>query len=80
MEQSLFSSSTRRSKVFLRAYGLIGQALLDLAVTHEMGHGICQENDERRAHDYGKELRSGKVPDCNKTPEHNPVAVAQSPR
>ena len=40
---------------------------MNLAITHEMGHGICQEKDERRADDYGKELREGKVPDCSKT-------------
>ena len=80
MDQSLFSGSANRTKDFLRVYRLSGQPLLDLAVTHEMGHGICQEKDERRADDYGKELRDGKVPDCSRTPGHKAVVVAQSPR
>ena len=40
----------------------MGPALVELAITHEMGHGLCQEKDERRADDYGKELRAGYVP------------------
>ena len=80
MDQSLFSGSANRTKDFLRVYRLSGQPLLDLAVTHEMGHGICQEKDERRADDYGKELREGKTPDCSKTPGHKQLTVAQNPR
>jgi len=45
---------------------MIGPALVDLAITHEMGHGICQEKNERRADDCGKELREGKTPSCGK--------------
>jgi hypothetical protein len=68
MDQSLFSGSANRTKDFLRVYRLSGQPLLDLAVTHEMGHGICQEKDERRADEYGRQLRGGKTPDCSQTP------------
>jgi hypothetical protein len=52
----------------LERFGLIAAALVDLAVTHEMGHGICQDKDEHRADDYGHELRNGQIPDCSKTP------------
>jgi hypothetical protein len=31
----------------LERFGSIGPALVDLAVTHEMGYGIRQEKDER---------------------------------
>ena len=68
MDRSLFSASASRSKDFLREYGLTGRALLDLAVTHEMGHGVCQDKDERRADDYGRQLRGGKTLDCAQTP------------
>jgi hypothetical protein len=47
----------------------MGAALVDLAITHEMGHAICQEKREREADDYGRELRDGKIPDCSKTPQ-----------
>jgi hypothetical protein len=64
MDSSLFVGSAVRTKELLQRFGMIGPALVDLAITHEMGHGICQEKDERRADDYGKELRAGKTPEC----------------
>ena len=80
LDGSLFVASASRNKELLQRFGKLGAALVDLAVTHEMGHGICQETDERRADDYGNELRGGMTPDCSKTPGHSPVAVAQNPR
>jgi len=46
----------------------LGDALLDLAVTHELGHAICQDQDERRADDYGRGLREKKPVACGKGP------------
>ncbi len=80
LDGSLWVGSATRNKELLERFGKLGPALVDLAVTHEMGHGACQEKDERRADDYGKDLRDGKVPDCSKTPGHKSVAVAQNPR
>lgn len=68
LDSSLFVGSATRNKELLHRFSLMGAPLVELALTHEMGHGICQEKDERRADDYGKELRSGKVPDCSKMP------------
>jgi hypothetical protein len=64
LDRSLFFVSYARHKELMERFGLIGAALLDLAITHEMGHGICQERDERRADGYGKKLRDGRIPDC----------------
>jgi hypothetical protein len=69
MESSLFSPTATRSAEFRRVFGVTGKALLELAVSHELGHGICQERDELRADDYGRELRQTKMVDCTKTPE-----------
>jgi hypothetical protein len=68
LDASLFAGTVGRNKELLQRFNLMGAALVDLAITHEMGHGICQEKDERRADDYGRELRNGKIPDCRKTP------------
>jgi hypothetical protein len=68
LDASLFSGSATRNKELLERFGMIGPALVDLAITHEMGHGICQAKNERHADDYGKELRDGKAPDCRKSP------------
>ena len=69
MESSLFSATATRSAEFRRVFGVTGQALIELAVNHELGHGICQERAESRADGYGRELRQTKAVDCTKTPE-----------
>jgi hypothetical protein len=65
LESSLFTATPIRDKSLLRTFGVIGGALLDLAVTHELGHAICQDRDQRRADDYGRELRQTKTVDCH---------------
>jgi len=67
LDASLFDGTAGRNKELLQRFNQMGSALVELAVTHEMGHGICQEKDEHRADDYGRELRSGKIPDCSKS-------------
>jgi len=67
LDASLFSGSAGRNKELMQRFDMIGLPLLDLAVTHELGHGICQEKNERRAEDYGRQLRGGKTPGCGLT-------------
>ena len=67
MESSLFSATATRSADFFHVFGVTGEALLQLAVNHELGHCVCQDHDERKADDYGRELRQGKIPDCGRT-------------
>jgi hypothetical protein len=80
LDSSLFVASATRNKELKQRFDMIGPALLDLAVTHEMGHGICQEKNERRTDDYGRELREGKTPDCSLTPGGKAITLAQNPR
>jgi hypothetical protein len=67
IESSLFSATATRSDEFLQVFGVTGKALLELAVNHELGHCVCPGQDERKADDFGRELRQGKVPDCGRT-------------
>ena len=60
--------SERPGSELLLMFGVIGDALLDLAVTHELGHAICHDQDERRADDYGRGLREKKPVACGKGP------------
>ncbi len=69
LESSLITASPTRDKKLLQTFGVVGGALLDLAVTHELGHSICHEGDERRVDDYARELRQTKTVDCTKTSE-----------
>jgi hypothetical protein len=72
LDASLFSGSAARNRELMHRFSLMGAPLVELALTHEMGHGICQEKDERRADNYGRDLRDGKTPDCSKTPGWKP--------
>jgi hypothetical protein len=38
--------------------------LLELAVTHELGHAFCEEKNEAAADHFGEELRKGQRPPC----------------
>ena len=80
LDGSLFVASANRNKELLQHFAKVGPALVDLAITHEMGHAICQETNERRADDYGKELREGKIPDCSKTPGRETANVTTTSR
>jgi hypothetical protein len=78
IDQSLFSPTPERAKELELWSGLSINVLVDVAVTHEIGHAMCQDRDELRANDYGKELRKGKIPDCSKTPGWKPRANSTS--
>jgi hypothetical protein len=69
LESSLLASTPLRDKSLLRTFGVIGGALLHLAVTHELGHAICQDQDQRRADDHGRELRQKNTVECTQAPE-----------
>ena len=77
LERSLFSATSSRNKELLLTFGVIGSALLDQAVTHELGHGICHERDERRADDYGRKLRQTKTVVCTKTSRRGTASALQ---
>jgi hypothetical protein len=68
MERDLFSATADRSSELFRAFGLSGSDLLELAISHELGHALCHEPDEHRADDYGRELRCGRIPSCSLSP------------
>jgi hypothetical protein len=73
MERDLFSATADRSGELFRAFGLAGSALLELAISHELGHALCHEPDEHRADDYGRELRGGRILSCS--PSTGPSAT-----
>jgi hypothetical protein len=63
-EQALFSPIPLRLTELIRKFGLSGDALLQLAVSHELGHALCKEGDEHRVDAYGRYLREGQLPSC----------------
>ena len=58
MESSLFSATATRSAEFRHVFGVTGEALLELAVNHELGHAFA-----RRETNSGRRLWSRTAPD-----------------
>lgn len=63
-DEALFDTKSARRESLARQYGMPVSEFLEYAVTHEMGHAICQEHDEKLADAYGLDLRMGKMPSC----------------
>lgn len=63
-EDVLFVPNPRR-RIELSSKWRIGfDQFLELAVTHELGHALCHDADERRADRFGEHLRQGQTPSC----------------
>ena len=63
-EEALVNPVTVRRIELVRKWSLGIDDLLALAVTHELGHALCNEKSERKADGYGEELRRGEVVVC----------------
>jgi hypothetical protein len=64
LEEALFAPVVARRAELLRTWSVPLNKLLELAITHELGHGICNTMDEGRADKFGQLLRDGKEPSC----------------
>jgi len=64
LEDTLFENTGSRKELLAHRFGLTTGNILDFAVTHEMGHAICNEHNERLADEYGLDLRKGISPVC----------------
>jgi hypothetical protein len=65
-ESALFEPVASRTYVLFKEFRAQGGDLLDLAVTHELGHALCSDPDERRAEENGQLIRAGKTVVCNR--------------
>jgi hypothetical protein len=63
-EEALVSPVTTRRVELVRQWSLGMDGLLNLAVTHELGHALCNEKNEKKADGYGERLRSGQAVVC----------------
>ena len=66
IEEALLTEIARRRAELLKRWRMSSDKLLELAVTHELGHALCNERNEAKADHYGEELRDGKSPVCEK--------------
>ena len=58
LEEALFNTVPARSRELLEEWRMPLDQLRTFAVTHELGHALCQETDEARAEEYAEQLRS----------------------
>jgi hypothetical protein len=63
-EEALVSPVTTRRVELIKQWSLGMDDLLNLAVTHELGHALCNERNERKADANGKQLREGQPLQC----------------
>jgi hypothetical protein len=63
-DEALVSPVSTRRIELIRQWSMGMDDLLKLAVTHELGHALCNEKNEKQADAYGEELRKGITPNC----------------
>ena len=64
LEEALFVRVPNRSAELLRFWSVPLDKMLDLAITHELGHAACNMQDEHLADTFGRQLREGRNPEC----------------
>lgn len=64
-ESMLVQRDANRNAELILKFDLPLSKLIDLAITHEMGHALCGFKDEYKADAVGKRLREGTLPYCS---------------
>lgn len=64
LEEALFVQVPNRSAELLHFWSVPLDKMLDLAITHELGHAVCNMQDEHLADNFGRRLREGQNPEC----------------
>jgi len=64
LEGALFSAKPARADELKKNFGVPADQLLTIAVSHELGHAICEGEDEKIAKRVSEQLRSGGKINC----------------
>jgi hypothetical protein len=64
LEGALFVHDPERTAELMNEWQRSMPRLLELAVTHELGHAFCAEPNEAAADRFGEELRKGRLTPC----------------
>ena len=64
LEGALFSAKPARADELKKNFGVLADQLLTIAVSHELGHAICDGEDEKIAKRVSEQLRSGGKINC----------------
>jgi hypothetical protein len=71
LEEALFTHDPVRTAELMEEWEKSMPKLLELAVTHELGHALCEEPNEAAADRFGEELRRGRLMPCRVSTESN---------
>ena len=69
LEEALFVHDPLRTAELMEEWQRSMPELLELAVTHELGHAFCDEPNEAVADHFGEELRNGRLTRCRTSTE-----------
>ena len=64
IEEALVTQVPVRGRALLLKWSMSMRDLLDFAISHELGHALCNDKDEWNANRVGQLLRDGKAPSC----------------
>src|SRR5215469_18306004 len=64
LEEALFVHDPERTSELMEEWHCSMPKLLELAVSHELGHAYCEEANEEFASRFGEELKKGLMPRC----------------
>jgi hypothetical protein len=76
LEEALFVHHPERTAELMKEWQRSIPQLLELAVSHELGHALCEETNEAAADRFGEELRNGLSPRCQLPKEARKKGVA----
>jgi hypothetical protein len=79
LEEALFVHDPLRTAELMEEWRRSMPKLLELAVTHELGHAFCEEPNEAAADHFGEELRNGRLMRCriSREPGRKTVGTAE---
>jgi hypothetical protein len=69
LEEALFVHDPLRTAELMEEWQRSMPKLLELAVTHELGHAFCDEPNEAAADHFGEELRNSRLTRCRVSKE-----------
>jgi hypothetical protein len=75
LEEALFAHDPERMAELMNEWRRSMPKLLELAISHELGHAFCGEPNEAAADRFGDELRKGLAPRCELTREARKTGV-----
>jgi hypothetical protein len=81
LDEALFAHDPERTSELMTEFGRSMPQLLEIAVSHELGHAFCGEPNETAADRFAAQLRSGLAPPCRVSKQARKQSLAtRAPR